>query len=249
MLKGFRKYVKVRFYGSLNDFLPLARRQTDIQVGYWGKPSVKDLIESQGVPHVEVFLVLVNSQPVNFEYRPAEEDLISCYPKFESIPYPEGALHLTYPNPPKFVLDVHLGRLAAFLRLLGIDTSYSPGYSDDFIIRVSVDESRIILTRDKGILRNGSAVLGYFLRNTNPAKQLEEVTDHFNLKPFFNPFSRCSLCNGQVQTVDKQHVKDLIPETTFSIYEEFYRCSGCGQIYWEGPQYEKIKNLIDRYLR
>ncbi len=249
MPKEFRKYIKVRFYGSLNDFLPHARRQTDNRVGFWGKPTVKDLIESQGVPHVEVFLVLVNSQAVNFNFRPAEGDLISCYPKFDSIPYPEGALHPKYPNPPKFVLDVHLGRLAAYLRLLGIDTSYCPNYSDDAIIGISADESRIILTRDKGILRNGAAVLGYFLRSTDPAKQLEEVAGYFNLKPYFNPFSRCSLCNGQVHQVDKQHIKNLIPHTTFRIYKEFFRCTGCGQIYWEGPHYERIKRLIDKYLR
>jgi len=240
----FKKFVKIRFYGNLNDFLPVAKRQKVQRMGFWGTPTVKDLAESLGVPHVEIYLILNDSIPVNFDHRPVEGSLISCYPRFTSIPISGIALRPDFEVPPRFVLDVHLGRLAAFLRFCGIDTLYDRTYIDNEILTIAQTHNRTILTRDKGILRNGKAYYGYFIRNTNPQRQLAEVVDYFDLTPYFNPFSRCSLCNGELERVEKFEVRTLVPENTFRVYNDFFRCKSCGQIYWEGSHFERITAML-----
>jgi len=245
----FKKYITIRLYGNLNDFLPASQKQKEQRVGFWGMPTVKDLIESLGVPHVEIFLILVDGSLVNFSFRPAEGSLISCYPKFSSISIPGIALRPDFEVPPRFVLDVHLGRLAAYLRFCGIDTLYDKSYTDNEILNIAQASDRIILTRDKGILRNGKARYGYFLRNTNPQLQLAEVVDYFNLINFFDPFSRCSLCNGEVVQVEKSKVEKYVPRTTYQIYNKFFICSRCGQIYWEGPHFNRITAMLNRYSK
>ncbi len=248
MPQEFTKYVRVRLYGNLNDFLPKARRQSEFTVNFWGSPTVKDIIEAVGAPHVEIFFIQVDGEPVNFDFKIKPGSLVSCFPKFFNIPKPEGYIYRIYPEPPRYILDVHLGRLCAYLRLLGIDTLYSKTYSDEQIITLAVEQQRIILTRDIGILKNRKAVMGYFVRTTKPKYQLIEVATHFNLKQHFSPFSRCSICNEAVETVSKAAVKDLVPKTTFKIYSEFYKCKGCGKIYWEGPHFVRINKMFRNIL-
>ncbi|HDP75370.1 MAG TPA: twitching motility protein PilT [Bacteroidales bacterium] len=245
----FKKFVTIRLYGNLNDFLPSSVKQKEQRVGFWGKPAVKDLIESLGVPHVEIFLILVDGLPVNFSFRPAEGSLISCYPKFSSISISSIALRPNFEVPPRFVLDVHLGRLAAYLRFCGFDTLYDKSYTDNNILDIALADGRVILTRDKGILRNGKALYGYFLRNTNPQLQLSEVVEYFDLAAYLEPFSRCSLCNGEVVQVEKSVVENQVPRTTFQIYNDFFQCSSCGQIYWEGPHFNRIAAMISGYSK
>lgn len=249
MLVEFKKFVNIRVYGDLNDFLPQGKKHKDQRVGFLGMPTVKDLVESIGVPHVEVFLILADSLPVKFDYRPANGTLISCYPKFTSLPVSAIALRPDFEKPPRFILDVHLGRLAAYLRFCGIDTLYDKSFTDNQILDISQADGRIILTRDKGILRNGQAQFGYFLRNTNPQLQLAEVVLYFDLAHYLDPFSRCSLCNGEVEKVDKSMVKNLVPSTTYQIYSEFFQCSRCGQVYWEGPHFIRISKLLSKYSK
>lgn len=243
----FKKYVTIRFYGNLNYFLPVNQRQKEQSVGFWGTPTVKDLIESLSVPHVEIFLIVVDGLPVSFSFHPAEGSLVSCYPKFSSIPISGIALRPDFVLPPRFVLDVHLGRLAAYLRFCGFDTLYKKSYTDIEILDIAQAEGRVILTRDKGILRNGKAIYGYFLRNTNPHLQLSEVVDYFDLTAYFEPFSRCSLCNGEVIRVEKSKVENEVPRTTYQIYSDFFQCSSCGQIYWEGPHFKRITDMLSSY--
>lgn len=245
----FKKFVAIRLYGNLNDFLPVSQRQKDQRVGFWGTPTVKDLIESLGVPHVEIFLLVVDGLPVNFSFRPAGGSLISCYPKFSSISISGITLRPEFVVPPRFVLDVHLGRLAAYLRFCGIDTLYSKSYTDNNILDIAQADGRIILTRDKGILFNGKALYGYFIRNTNPQLQLAEVVDYFDLAAYFEPFSRCSVCNGEVIQVEKSVVENQVPRTTFQVYNVFFQCSRCGQIYWEGPHFNRITAMVSGYSR
>lgn len=247
MVKKFSKHVALRFYGGLNHFLPVSKRQVPFYIPYMGTPTVKDLFESVGVPHVEVFLVLADGTSVGFDFRPEPNSQISCYPRFYNLSIDYRILRPLEPTPPVFILDVHLGRLASYLRLYGFDTLYSNTYSDEQILKLATTENRIILTRDKGILRSGAAIHGYYVRSTNPKEQLCEVADYFEMERFADPFSRCSLCNGLVETVDKEKVKGLVAENSYNHYQSFYRCSRCGQIYWEGSQYKGILNLFGRH--
>lgn len=234
-----------RFYEELNDFLPSGKRKIPFPYCFTGNPSVKDAIESVGVPHVEVDLIIVNGDPVSFAYRLKDGDNVSVYPVFESIditgvsPLRARPLRIT-----KFILDVHLGRLAKYLRLCGFDTCYNKLLDDNEIVERSLSEGRIILTRDKGLLKNRKVTHGYWVRSTNPKEQLTEVLNRFDLKKNLVPFSRCMECNGIVNEVSKDEIDPLIPPKTRKYFTNFKRCSGCGKIYWEGSHFEKMKEFI-----
>jgi len=175
--------ITIRFYEELNDFLHYSRRKKAFNFTLTGKRTIKDIIEALGVPHTEVDLILVNQKPVQFDYHLNNDDYISVYPVFEAIDI--TSINLLRPRPlrePKFILDVHLGTLAKYLRLLGFDTLYRNNFEDAEIINLSVSEQRIILTRDLQILKNGKVTHGYFVRETIPMKQLREIVTRFDLK-------------------------------------------------------------------
>jgi len=191
-----------RFYEELGDFLAPERRKRSFLHAFDGTPSVKDRIESLGVPHTEVDLILVDGEPVPFSHRLCGGERVAVYPMFERFELGE-ANHLR-PTPlrePRFVLDVHLGRLASYLRLLGFDTLYRNDYDDDELQAISRDEHRILLTRDTGLLKRSAITHGAFLHQTDPRRQLREVLDRFQLDARIAPFSRCARCNGTVESL------------------------------------------------
>lgn len=151
-----------------------------------------------------------------------------------------GAEHI----PPAFVLDVHLGKLARLLRMLGFDTRYRNDYSDPEIINISLREKRFILTRDRGILENRAATRGYFVEAIDPETQLQEVLRRFGLRPHIRPFHRCMVCNGIIAPVEKQAILAQLEPKTIRYYEDFYRCRSCGKIYWKGSHYEKMEIFL-----
>ncbi len=177
------KTASFRFYEELNDFLPKEKRKSRFEHKFIDQTSVKDMIESLGVPHVEVDLILVNGSSVNFSYIVKDQDDISVYPVFESFDISDVQHLRAIPlRNPKFILDVHLGTLARYLRILGFDAKYENNYSDDEIVNISLKEKKTILTRDKGILKRNNVTHGYWIRTTTPELQLKEVVDRFHLE-------------------------------------------------------------------
>ncbi len=238
--------VFLRFYEELNDFLPPHKRKIRFEHNYSGTPSVKDLIESLGVPHTEVDLILVNGQSATFKYKLNNGDDISVYPEFESMDI--TPLQKLRPAPlrrPRFILDVHLGSLARYMRMLGIDTLYRNDYPDEEIIEISVSGKRAILTRDLGILKNGTVKRGYFVRNTEPVKQIEEVINRFDLARNIKEFSRCVKCNSRLRKIKKETIIDILSPKVKQQRNEFTFCPFCGKVYWKGTHYEKMKKLIN----
>ncbi len=238
-----------RFYAELNDFLPPESRQRDIEYFFNLPASVKYGIESLGVPHPEVDLILVNGQSVDFGYLVQNGDRISVYPVFESVDI--GPLVRVRPQPlrePRFVLDVHLGRLANYLRMLGFDTLYRNNYADEELAQISSTQHRILLTRDRGLLKRSIVTHGYCLRTTAPKEQLAEVLHRFDLLGSIAPFSRCLRCNDLLQPVDKAEIVDQLPAQTRQFYNEFRRCRGCGQIYWKGSHFQRMQAFIEQVL-
>lgn len=238
--------VTFRFYEELNDFLPGHKRKVPFVTTVNGNPAVKDVIESLNVPHTEIDLILVNGVPKEFDYKVNDGDYISVFPVFEllnvnGLKKSGKGLRTT-----KFILDVHLGKLARYLRFLGFDTYYRNDLDDDEIIRLSVAEKRIILTRDKGILKNGSVTHGYYVRNQKPGKQLQEIVDKFDLKEKIKPFSRCSCCNGRIKKVSKQSVINQLKPLTIKHFDEFFQCTKCRNIYWEGSHFEKLSKWVQQ---
>ena len=235
-----------RFYASLNDFLPYARRGVAFEHAFNGRVSLKDMVESLGVPHTEVDLVLVNGEPVGFEVIVQAGDRISVYPLWRSLDI--SAVTRVRPAPPdgaRFVLDVHLGKLAAYLRLLGFDALFPEDYDDANLARIARDEGRILLTRDRGLLKRGMVRYGYCPRTTNSRQQLQDVLRRFDLFDQIAPFTRCLRCNGRLEPVDKAAVYAELPPHTRATYDEFKRCTACGQLFWKGSHYAHMARLVE----
>ena len=235
-----------RFYAELNDFLPKNRRFTAFPVPFELPASVKHMIESLGVTHTEVDLILVNGEPVDFSYIVQHGDRISVYPVFESLDISPAA-HLR-PEPlrrPRFVLDAHLGRLAVYLRMLGFDSLYRNDYEDGELALVSSQEIRILLTRDRGLLKRSLVSRGYYVREKEPRRQAVEVVQRFDLRSAFKPFTRCLRCNGLLEPAQEDTVAGQLLPGTQKHFHEFSRCRSCGQVYWKGAHYQRMLKLIE----
>lgn len=245
-----KKSAFFRFYEELNDFLPPAQKKQDIRYEFNNHPGIKDAIEALGVPHPEVEIILVNGTSVDFRYQLQDRDRVSVYPVFESLDV--SPLIRLRPQPlrePRFILDVHLGKLAANLRLLGFDTLYRNDYTDPQIIEIAVDQGRIILTRDRGILKTGAVTRGYCVRSDDPEQQTREVLRRFDLYNRIQLYSRCVNCNGKIIRVEKPKIRDKLPEQAAKHYEHFYQCNQCGQLYWQGTHLKGIREKISKLLR
>ena len=241
--------LRMRFYEELNDFLPLEKKKVAFEHAVTEKSSIKDVIESLGVPHTEVDLILVNQQSVNFNYQIQEGDNVSVYPVFESF----NISNVTRLRPKplrvmRFILDVHLGKLAKYLRLLGFDVAYDNQLLDEVIVSRSNEENRIVLTRDVGLLKHKKITRGYWVRQTNSGYQVKEVLNRFDLYQLSKPFSRCIECNGLLETVNKDEVAQSLPPLTIKYYVNFVRCKQCKRIYWEGTHYLRLSKRIKEFL-
>jgi uncharacterized protein with PIN domain len=239
--------VYLRFYEELNDFLPEEKKKRRFTHYYIDKSSVKDLIESHGVPHTEVDLILVNGKSVNFKYIINDGDDISVYPVFESFDITE-VQHLR-PKPlrkPKFVADVHLGRLTRYLRMMGFDVSYKINFGDDEIVRISVEERRAILTRDRGILKRNEVTHGYFVRSSKVEEQVKEVLKRFDLQKEIKEFSRCIECNELLVLIKKELIINQLPRKVAQSQNEFYFCPACNKIFWKGTHYQRMLTFVKR---
>ncbi len=236
-----------RFYEELNDFLPEQYFKKIYPFSFSGAPSVKNSIETIGVPHSEVDLILVDNVSVCFDHILKGGEQVSVYPVFESLDIsPIIGLRAKPLRKIRFVVDVNLGKLAKKLRLLGFDTYYRNDLNDDEIVKISISEKRIILTRDIGILKYGNVIHGFWIRSDDPKTQLNEVIERLQLKNLFKPFTRCSQCNCQLKRIKKELLKNRIPGDTLSYYKTFWECQGCQQIYWEGSHFDKINEWIEK---
>jgi len=231
-----------RFYEELNDVLPAGRRQRSFVYAFSGQPAIKDAIEAIGVPHTEVDLILVNGVSVGFDYRLQSGDRVSVYPVFESLDI--GAVTRLRPLPlrePKFVCDVHLGKLARRLRLLGFDVAYRNRATDPELVATALAEQRIILTRDRGMLKLKQVTHGYLVRSPHVGEQVLEIIRRFDLVKHVEPFSRCTPCNGLLRPVAKAEVEAALPPKTRACCDEFYRCAVCGKVYWKGTHFSRMQ--------
>lgn len=238
-----------RFYEELNDFLPREKRKRIFPFQFNGCPGIKDPIEALGVPHTEVELIIVNGDSVGFDYQLQHDDFVSVYPVFESIDVsPIVRLREKPLRRPKFILDVHLGKLARLLRLLGFDVKYENDYDDPEIVQISHAENRIILSRDRRLFFDKTITHGYWLRSTNALTQLDEVIQRFDLHNAIEPFHRCTGCNGHIHPVAKDSILERLEPKTIRFFDKFFRCDQCDRIYWQGSHFQKIRKKLAKYL-
>lgn len=237
-----------RFYEELNDFLPSQKKKKSFIYQFRGKPSVKNAVEAIGIPHTEVDLIIANGESVGFDYHLRSGDHISVYPVFEGIDIsPIVKLREKPLRRSAFICDVHLGKCARLLRMLGLDTLYQNDYDDPKIIAVSVTQNRILLTRDQKLLHAKVITHGYRIRSQNPYEQVREVVKRFDLHNRIKPFVRCIACNGMIREVKKEKIVELLEPKTRKYYNEFYQCESCKKVYWKGSHYIKMKQTINRF--
>jgi uncharacterized protein len=242
---GARAVAEFRFYEELNDFLAPGRRKRAFPLEIDRGRSVKDAIESAGVPHTEVDLVLVDGVSVGFDHVLRGGERVAVYPVFERLDI-APLVHLR-PAPlreTRFVLDTHLGKLARHLRLAGFDSAWENDYADDEIVAISVAQKRVVLTRDKGVLMRRVVQRGYFVRETDAERQLAEVVRVFQLEGALRPFTRCRVCNAPLREVPKASVADRVPEKILAALERFAECPECGRIFWEGSHFERLRRML-----
>ena len=238
--------IDVRFYAELCELLPREHRDGRIHHRAIGTQTVKDLIESYGVPHTEVEIILVDGRSVGWDHRPRAGERVSVYPVFEALDV--RPLVRLRPDPlrvTRFVLDTHLGSLARRLRLLGFDCLYATQADDEDLVAISTRERRVLLTRDRFLLRRSAVSHGYLVRSDQPSEQVPEVIRRFQLGASLAPFSRCPACNGSLAAVEKAAIEHRLPAGTRRSYDEFQTCPDCGRDYWRGAHHQRLMRLVE----
>ena len=225
------------FLGRLNDFLRRDKSNQVITIHFRGRQTIKHLVESQGVPHPEIGQVQVNGQERTLDAITEDKDHVEIHP------IPNG---LTVE--PRFILDNHLGRLAAYLRMLGFDCLYENDYDDEELAELTQREGRILLSRDRRLLMRKAISVGYCLRSLEPLEQLPEVIERFDLAKRIVPFHRCLRCNHPLEPVTKEAVLERLEPLTKLYFDEFQICPACKQIYWKGSHYERMARLIEQNM-
>ncbi|HET6485604.1 MAG TPA: Mut7-C RNAse domain-containing protein [Spirochaetia bacterium] len=257
--------VTVRLYEELGGFLPESRRGTPFTVQCREGTTAKALVEDLGVPHTEVDLLLVNGESVGFGRVLEEMDRVSVYPVFEA--WDISGVSKVRPVPlreTRFVLDVHLGKLARFLRMMGFDAAYGTASEDDDLVLQARREARILLSRDRGLLKRRAVTHGYLVRSTDPRRQLAEVLHRFDLARQLQVLSqgagipgqglhatgaaRCAICNAPLVRVSADSVAREIPPQVATRYADFSRCPQCSRVFWRGTHWERMQMLAREAL-
>ncbi len=235
-----------RFYEELNDFLPRERRAREFTTACARDATTKHMIEALGVPHTEVELVLVNGESSTFERLIEEGDRIAVYPKFETFDIAPLLRVRERPLRLRFVADAHLGGLARFLRMAGFDTVYRNDIHDDEIEELAARDERVVLTRDRELLKRRGITHGCYVHAIKPEEQLREVFGRLDLAGSVRPFSLCLNCNLPLRAVDKAGVADQLPPAVRAQHEEFNICDCCGGVFWKGSHWKRMTDLLAR---
>jgi uncharacterized protein with PIN domain len=236
--------VRLNLHGDLDFFLPSRTRRKSIERSLTEKTSIKDVIESCGVPHPEVCLILLNGKALDFDYCLTRDAEVDVYPP--GIRYPlfkEERQQVTTIT--SFVADGHLGKLTRNMRLLGFDVAYDCRADDRQLLAIMESENRALLTRDRRLLMHAVVQTGYCPRSQEPDEQTIEVIRRFDLLGLIAPFTRCLRCNAPLQKVAKTDVIEKLEPLTKIYYKEFRRCTSCGQIYWAGSHFDRLQKRIE----
>ena len=236
--------LRLRFHGDLNVFLKSKASDAAIERQLTEKTSMKDVIESCGVPHPEIDFILVDEQTVGFDYTLVSDTNVEVFPVQNHGTIRTGK-HLQDVGISRFVADGHLGKLTRNLRLFGFDVAYSQNADDRQLLEVMDRENRALLTRDRRLLMHSIVQHGYYPRSQNCDHQTIEVIRRFNLSELIAPFTRCLRCNALLEEADKAEIVDKLEPLTKIYYDQFRRCPKCKQIYWPGSHFPKLQKRIE----
>jgi len=241
--------VTFRFHEELNDFLAPGRRERAFTCPCARDATTKHMIEALGVPHTEVELVLVNDASVGLGHPLMDGDRVAVYPRLAALDVtPLVRLREHLPGVLRFVADAHLGGLARLLRMAGFDTLYDNHYHDAEIEAVAGREGRIVLSRDRELLKRRGISHGCYVHAIEPEAQLREVVERLDLVRSARPFSRCLLCNAPLRDIAKAAVLERLPARVREGQERFSACDVCGRVYWEGSHWRAMRRVLDSVL-
>ncbi|MEV5430041.1 Mut7-C RNAse domain-containing protein [Streptomyces sp. NPDC052701] len=229
--------IHIEFAPQLRLFVPQARDTGALRTATDGVSSLGHVVESLGVPLTEVGILVVDGREVPASHVPAAGESVSVHTVTRPQRVPGAPL--------RFLLDVHLGTLARRLRLLGVDTAYeSTDIGDPALAARSAAEKRVMLSRDRGLLRRRELWAGAFVYSTRPEEQLQDVLDRFG--PELRPWTRCTACNGLLKRATKEEVADQLKHGTHRTYDVFAQCRECGRAYWKGAHHEQLVAIVEQ---
>ncbi|QCP51872.1 twitching motility protein PilT [Trinickia violacea] len=235
-----------RFYEELNDFIARPLRRRSFSCVCPPAATAKHMIEALGVPHTEVELILVNGESVGFERILEDGDRVAVYPKFEALDIrPLLRVRAEPLRMIRFVADAHLGGLAQLLRLAGFDTLYDNHYADAAIEALAAAEQRIVLTRDRELLKRRTITHGCYVRALKPEAQLREIFGRLDLAGSARPFRLCLTCNAPLRRIEKEEVADRAPQGVLERHTQFVTCDVCRRVFWEGSHWRRMRALMD----
>lgn len=244
-VKPVLKEITVRCYAGLNDFLLPDRRQKEFTMMVKLPVIAEEIIESLGIPLAEVDLLLIGGGPSPFSRRLYEHDHISVFPAFERFDISSlTQISKVALGHTRFILDAHLGKLARYLRMLGFDTLYRNDFGDNEIIEIAARDRRIILSRDKLLLKSGRVTHGYFVRTTLKHEQLREIVEKFDLMSQFRSFTRCMTCNTELVRKKREELGGRTDKEILNLYSEFFYCPACDKVFWKGSHFLRMEKLI-----
>jgi hypothetical protein len=241
--------IQLRYYAELNDYLPPDQRYATLPRSIEVPQTIGEIIQECGVPFDEIDVILVNGKSVDFSCEVSNGDLISIYPVFESLNV--GTLSKIRSKPlreSRFVLDVHLGKLAYYLRMLGFDALYRNDFRDEELIRFSIAEGRVLLSKDRRLLADPQLSRAYNVRNAHPRQQLIEVLRRFDLFNSVLPFQRCIRCNALLEPAPKERILSSLPPSVALSFNEFQRCPLCGRVFWKGSHFTRMESFAKDIL-
>ncbi|WP_370083282.1 Mut7-C RNAse domain-containing protein [Streptacidiphilus sp. MAP12-16] len=234
-----RSEIWISFSPELHVFVAAAQRAGRSAVGTDGVSTLGHVVESLGVPLTEVGTLLVEGRQVRASHIPRHGEEVSV----REVTRPQRL-----PGPARFLLDVHLGKLARRLRLLGVDAAYENlDIGDPALAARSAAEQRVMLSRDRGLLRRREIWAGAYIYSHHPADQLRDVLARF--APPLAPWTRCTACNGTLRDAAKASVHEQLEHGTERSYDAFAQCADCGQVYWRGAHHADLNAIVEEALR
>jgi uncharacterized protein with PIN domain len=232
--------IQISFAPDLRLFVSADRRPGRTAVATDGASTLGHVVESLGAPLTEVGRLLVDGRPVEVSHIPSAGETVEV----EGVERPQQV-----PGAPlRFLLDVHLGTLARRLRLLGVDAAYeSEDIGDPALAALSAKERRVMLSRDRGLLRRRELWAGAYVYSDRPDDQLRDVLERF--APVLAPWTRCTACNGELTDADKDSVRERLEHGTEKTYDVFARCTACERVYWRGAHHARLEAIVTDALR
>jgi len=153
----------------------------------------------------------------------------------------------------KFVCDVHLGRLARYLRMLGFDSLWSAEFEDDELLRISREEGRYLLTRDRELCGRAGKPACHYVKATDPKEQIIEVIAAFALKEQVASgkgfLTLCMDCNAPILPTQPHQVVDRLPGSVLLAHDKFFLCPRCERIFWQGSHWDRMKEWVNSQLK